>query len=359
MADAACGPSNPLQNFRKQTQTDRSLQQDRLASRNQPAQGFRSSPGPNAGILDAEFEAFQNGAPIAIPPQDLHHGPVHGAQPFQPQQFSGGPSSSAWATDFQRLHISQPPPLQQHHHAPQPTTTSWHNDFIQQNRSTSSHLSQTSFQPQMSQQYPSTMGYAPSLMRTAPMMHGSSLEQSGFSQKGKEKEAFDDAAFERAFEMHASQAFEEQAQFEAQEQASREAAAADELHRTQEQQSARSHYEASMDPLKEWAQAIKENEVEETIHNIEAERLREEPVQEAQQHLAPPDVDQDLARTAGELLERVADDQNEKFLNSEFFSLMRRVRDGEATIRDGQMLDGDVRNFSSPQYHAPDDWDKD
>lgn len=38
MADAMCGPSNPLQTFRKQTSIDRTLQQDRLRSRQSPTQ---------------------------------------------------------------------------------------------------------------------------------------------------------------------------------------------------------------------------------------------------------------------------------------------------------------------------------
>ena len=35
MADALCGPSNPLQTFQKQTSSDRTLQQDRIASNRQ------------------------------------------------------------------------------------------------------------------------------------------------------------------------------------------------------------------------------------------------------------------------------------------------------------------------------------
>jgi len=36
MADALCGPSNPLQNLQKHTQVDRTLQQDRLVGARQP-----------------------------------------------------------------------------------------------------------------------------------------------------------------------------------------------------------------------------------------------------------------------------------------------------------------------------------
>lgn len=38
MADALCGPSNALQNLQKHTSVDRTLQQDRLTSRQSPSQ---------------------------------------------------------------------------------------------------------------------------------------------------------------------------------------------------------------------------------------------------------------------------------------------------------------------------------
>ena len=38
MGDALCGPSNALQNFQKHTSVDRTLQQDRLTSRQSPGQ---------------------------------------------------------------------------------------------------------------------------------------------------------------------------------------------------------------------------------------------------------------------------------------------------------------------------------
>lgn len=38
MGDALCGPSNALQNFQKHTAVDRTLQQDRLISRQSPSQ---------------------------------------------------------------------------------------------------------------------------------------------------------------------------------------------------------------------------------------------------------------------------------------------------------------------------------
>ncbi|KFY09303.1 hypothetical protein V492_05534, partial [Pseudogymnoascus sp. VKM F-4246] len=38
MADSMCGPSNALQNFQKQSQGDRTLQQDRLSARTPQSQ---------------------------------------------------------------------------------------------------------------------------------------------------------------------------------------------------------------------------------------------------------------------------------------------------------------------------------
>lgn len=52
------------------------------------------------------------------------------------------------------------------------------------------------------------------------------------------------------------------------------------------------------------------------------------------------DADPLLADIAGELLEKVRHEQDEKFKQSEFMSLMMRIRDGAATIRHGQMVDG-------------------
>lgn len=41
----------------------------------------------------------------------------------------------------------------------------------------------------------------------------------------------------------------------------------------------------------------------------------------------------ELAITAGQLLENVKDDTSHKFRNSTFLNLMRRLRDGEATVK--------------------------
>lgn len=47
----------------------------------------------------------------------------------------------------------------------------------------------------------------------------------------------------------------------------------------------------------------------------------------------------DLAKTAGLLIDTVKDDQNPKFKNSQFLSFMRRVRDGEVVVDGNDMVE--------------------
>jgi hypothetical protein len=60
--------------------------------------------------------------------------------------------------------------------------------------------------------------------------------------------------------------------------------------------------------------------------------------QEQQQPHADPDADE-MAATAGRLLERVADNTSEKFQNSQFLALMRRLRDREVKVQGDGLVD--------------------
>lgn len=62
--------------------------------------------------------------------------------------------------------------------------------------------------------------------------------------------------------------------------------------------------------------------------------------QEPKQHEEPKTNDDDaMAATAGLLLERVEDNTSEKFKNSEFLKLMRRLRDREVRVEGDKMVD--------------------
>ena len=185
-----CGPSNPLQQFKQQTQLDRTLQQDRLAQRGSPIQGFRSH-NPNAGLLDPEFEAFQAGLPpseLGVPQFQLHYPAIHG-----PSQ--AGPD---WASDFQRMNISSPP--HQHHAVQQagPSTANWAHGFRAQIANQAPRAQQTASPSPWAFQQQARYGGGGFQSQIAQP----SFQQPMMQSKGKEavQEQFDDAAFEAAFD---------------------------------------------------------------------------------------------------------------------------------------------------------------
>ena len=79
---------------------------------------------------------------------------------------------------------------------------------------------------------------------------------------------------------------------------------------------------------------------------------REEQKQEEQQQ--PMHDDDEMAQTAGRLLERVSDNTSEKFQNSQFLSLMRRLRDREVRVEGDKMVEVSTsQSTSSPSISAP------
>ncbi|KAI4725359.1 hypothetical protein E4T49_06905 [Aureobasidium sp. EXF-10728] len=194
MSDALCGPSNAVQNLAKHSSVDRTLQQDRLVSRQSPDQGFRSH-NPNVASLDPEFEAFQNGHThgLAGPSWAASSLSNFHAQPPPFQSASPLPSAS-WTQDFNRLTISSPqqPQLQA---APQ----AWHNHFGQHaqhpaplNAATSQTQSPSArFQPSLAFNH---MHSAPRYASQSQALHQQQQQQQ------LPQDHFDEAAFEAAFD---------------------------------------------------------------------------------------------------------------------------------------------------------------
>ncbi|KAL8693009.1 MAG: hypothetical protein Q9218_002066 [Villophora microphyllina] len=308
MADALCGPSNPLQSFQKYATTDRALQQDRLVSRQSPAQGFRT-PNPNAGILDAEFEAFKAGHPIAF-------------EPFQPQQAwqtqhishfqpnLADQNAPGWASDFQNLsfHEARAIPLQAaqfRQEAPlqRLSPNAWHQEFMQQNQSQSSNLHQSRlgggrFGPA------TTAGnynaYSPQF--STPVVGKQSGIQDGSS--------FDEAAFEKAFD-----------------------AATLDVHQEESIQQREAVGEAQ--PA-EHSSSLNER----VDHRIGFDKILDDSDSRQEKQSEAEDADE-LARTAGQLLENVKHDQSAKFQQSNFLYLMRQLRDKEVKIEGDKIVDAE------------------
>ena len=73
--------------------------------------------------------------------------------------------------------------------------------------------------------------------------------------------------------------------------------------------------------------------------------------QESKQKEEQPKLndDDEMAATAGRLLERVADNTSEKFQNSQFLELMRRLRDREVRVEGDKMVEINSQIAGAPQ----------
>ncbi|KAH6615182.1 hypothetical protein C7974DRAFT_403431 [Boeremia exigua] len=420
MADALCGPSNALQNFQKHTSVDRTLQQDRLVGRNSPAQGFRSSQGPNAA-LDSEFDAFQQGRP-GVPQPDFQHFPPQFATP--PPQFSQAPQAPGWASDFQRLNITnQPAPVfQQQRPQAANAASAWHQDFMRQQSPAAPALAQQQSGFGGVSNYGISGYAAPTYMQSPAFQPSSQMSQVAQGKQAAQEPAFNEAAFEQAFAQAQQDALDE-AVAEQKRAHSRamnpEVMGMDRpsedplliriretrpavysaiqvwsemgLGRTEEAVS----YLDSMGTLERNGDLVQDaNEARWIIDSLQRivnrgapqevklraeglvaainqrimsqypmgarvpmsqERIWQEldeagfmrtpqnelAEQEPEQQAEQPKMndDDEMAATAGRLLERVADNTSEKFQNSQFLELMRRLRDREVRVEGDKMVE--------------------
>ena len=71
---------------------------------------------------------------------------------------------------------------------------------------------------------------------------------------------------------------------------------------------------------------------------IGSDRILDEAQKREEQGKETDDAEE-LARTAGQLLENVKGDQSQKFRQSNFLSLMRQLRDREVRVEDNKLVD--------------------
>lgn len=261
-------------------------------------QGFRSQ-NPNAGVLDPEFEAFE--ANRAGPPlSNLQHaGPL--IAPDHQFPIVAPTAGSDWAADFQRLQLSnssQPSPQHQFRtEAPLNSAArgGWQNEFMQQQQRASSNKQLPShaqgFQPSFRPGYP----IEGTMMNAFP-----AYQQPSQSQYQPQTETFDESAFEAAFE---------QARAEVERQES----------------IAEKNAEAASEPVQADSTV--------PVEHLEPIRIGSDtiPYVDKKDAAARDDADE-LAKTAGQLLDSVSHDQSEKFKQSNFLALMRRIRDREVRV---------------------------
>ena len=262
-------------------------------------------------MLDAEFEAFQAGYPLEAgfpEPQSFSTG-LHG-QAFEPS--INEPQLPDWASDFQNLRLNEAraspiPQSQFHQHAPlqRSTPTAWHQDFLGQQGQSSS------YQPRQQQRTVSgwAYGYTGALL---------SQEQSTLSARAQQKQpemqvedGFDEAAFEKAFEA-ATAEFQQSEKEELQ------------------------HDVADYQEVYAGLSPETENWMKES--RIGADRISEDAQTEEKNENNHDEADE-LARTAGQLLENIRGDQSQKFRESSFLSLMRQLRDREVRVEGDKLVD--------------------
>lgn len=82
---------------------------------------------------------------------------------------------------------------------------------------------------------------------------------------------------------------------------------------------------------------------------VRAEPMHEKDGKEQQQQQQTPDGDEQLAQVAGELLDRVSDDNSDKFRNSAFLSLMRQLKEKEVKVREGAFVSRSAEEQSATE----------
>lgn len=153
-------------------------------------------------------------------------------------------------------------------------------------------------------------------------------------------EQFDEAAFDRAFDMAREDMMADVEQ-EQQEQPMQEdhdlEAMIEKVEAATQQEATNMLNDVAQEDERYWRP-------ENTIHASDVEHqpfyqpVHDEQREEQDEQRQTHDDDQ-LAATAQELLEKVSHDQSDKFKNSQFLSLMRKLRDREVRVEGDQMVE--------------------
>ncbi|KAK8097895.1 peroxin 20 [Apiospora kogelbergensis] len=301
MADNLCGPANAAKGLAQHFDQDRSRQQDHIHAQNQPGESFRSPTSHLANAGNQHFNSFQ-GSPGAIPtfaapnlgpmPMAQMHGPPNSAYmgPPPPAAMAQPNMQGDWASQFQNMSLHGPP--------------------AQAMPSTQAHLSQA--------HQSSPMGNT-AFMHQNPMQMGPfAMPNSGYGQMGPMAPfgAFNNQA--GGFMAPAGPAVDlkEQKEWRAQQMMDRQI-----------------NDEEFDLALEEWMQS---NQDTSQLDRGAQARTSSNPHNETE-----------LARVAQQLVDSVASDESEKFRNSSFLSLMRRIAAKEVVIQDSNLVEASTAEPSN------------
>ena len=291
---ALCGPSNALQNLQKHASADRPFHQDR------PRVTGPSAPQVHTDFLSLETttidvqkqQGFRSATPVALSGwmnTEFDAFLAGGAPPPSTSVGLAGPefhAAQSWANDFQQLEISQAPHSPQQQQQQQQQQPHWGLEFatrLQQRQG----IAQVTQQQQQRQQSYATgySGYSSPFPPQLDMGREAALLPTATTTSttaGATEFRFDESAFEKAFE-----------------------------------------------------EAAREAQLE--TETVFAKTARVQPESQDKESLVK-DSD-DLARTAGQLLDSVRLDTSAKFQKSNFLALMRKLRDHEVVVEGDKMVE--------------------
>ena len=182
--------------------------------------------------------------------------------------------------------------------------------------------------------------------------------------KGKEAavEHFDEAAFERAFDQARDDMMVDVEPMESEKLPDMAVTAAEqEISVDQSSHEAMAAINAGQRPLSGEGivstdpEALALAERIDNLANGRMEQMQERAIQQEEEQGPQQQEDDDaLAATAHELLEKVEHNKTEKFRNSQFLSLMRKLRDREVKIEGDKMVETVSATLHLPPTSAPD-----
>ncbi|KAH9485130.1 Peroxisomal targeting signal receptor [Psilocybe cubensis] len=294
---AECGPSNPLQNLSKRFEQDRGIQQDHFGAgrAGSSREVFRSQPG-NTSAHDQDaarfFAANPSHAPQLVADAGFDLSSMRAALPMHPvpqmqMQAPQNAATASWASDF--MAQSTTPIAMQSLNLGQPMQTAakgMNMDVQVDHQLHPMHAASSTVLP------PQAGG-----MQWNPTLSNFRMSNSM-------------PAFMPQMPMQ---------------------------HLAHQPQPAVTNKRIS------WDREFSAQELQHTVSTPVVTQI-DEPVQEQIQR--PGGEADELARTAGMLLENVRHEQNPKFQKSQFMGLMKQLRDGEVIVEGNQMVESEGRTSS-------------
>ncbi|KAI1321253.1 hypothetical protein F5Y16DRAFT_389221 [Xylariaceae sp. FL0255] len=310
--DSTCGPSNAFKGLARHVEQDRSRQQDRFVGSshlNRP-QNFRSAPANLA--VSGQFDAFQQNAPAPhlTAPQhqalQLLHAPpppqAYGPAPPPAQQSTMQPSG--WVNDFQRMNLSQPPAANSHQaHAPVLGSG------MSRRAGASAHqVPHTSWSPFQALEPFQTFQPQPSSFMMPP---GGGLQEVNV---GPHASRLQNQLSEPHFNL------DNQAQFD------------QEFESLMDDWMAQNAPQTESQPQPQEGDTLPGN-LSNILPEAPQETTTETPLADTE------DSKSELARAAQQLVESLADNDSDKFKNSEFLALMRRIASQQLTVEGNDLVE--------------------